>query len=208
MPPQIESNAMQRDLKPASKQILSVDDLNRFLRGNSLKSYLSFLLFLSDSVKGKKASTDLLTSTSGSSITRLSEALSKLSSMVDEIPPAAQSLRYGNPSFKTWLLTVADQAIPMLQGILGDDLASYSQQLAPYWLESFGNGTRIDYGTGHETNFAAFLYCLARLGLVDESDCEALVLVVFKRYLDLMRKIQTTYWLEPAGSHGVWGLDE
>jgi len=75
-------------------------------------------------------------------------------------------------------------------------------------VESFGNATRIDYGTGHETNLAALLFCLAKLGVVTDADRKALVLRVFKRYLDLVRRIQTTYWLEPAGSQGVWGLDD
>ena len=82
-------------------------------------------------------------------------------------------------------------------------------ELAAYFSDSFGNVTRIDYGTGHELNFLVWLYLLERpLGLLNASDRVAVAIVIFQRYLTVMRKLQTTYWLEPAGSHGVWGLDD
>lgn len=68
----------------------------------------------------------------------------------------------------------------------------------------------MDYGTGHETSFALFLLCLTLVRFLqpiaeEERD---LVLNVFLRYLRLCWKLQDVYRLEPAGSHGVWGLDD
>ena len=87
-------------------------------------------------------------------------------------------------------------------------LEAEARALAPFLSDSLGNASRIDYGTGHETLFATLLFCLARAGALAEADAAALVAVVFARYVRLCRRLQTTYWLEPAGSHGVWGLDD
>jgi serine/threonine-protein phosphatase 2A activator len=68
----------------------------------------------------------------------------------------------------------------------------------------------MDYGTGHETSFALFLLALTlvRFFRPTEEEERQLVLRVFVRYLQLCWKLQDSYRLEPAGSHGVWGLDD
>ena len=57
-------------------------------------------------------------------------------------------------------------------------------------------------------NFVVFLLCLFKLQVYRADDLQAVINKVFNRYMLLMRKIQLVYVLEPAGSHGVWGLDD
>lgn len=81
-------------------------------------------------------------------------------------------------------------------------------ELIPYFLDSFGNATRIDYGTGHELSFIFFLMALFKIGAMSKSDELAVAIKVFDTYLNFVRKLQVTYRLEPAGSRGVWSLDD
>ena len=141
-------------------------------------------------------------------VTALVAALDTLTRLIDAVPPAAAALRYGNPAFRTWHAQAVDRAPELLRSVLPEDRASDADVLAPYLTDALGNPSRVDYGTGHETAFVELLFCLAAAGAFEESDARALVTHAFSSYSRLTRRLQTTYWLEPAGSHGVWGLDD
>eukprot|EP00201_Polytomella_parva_P000802 CAMPEP_0175082506 /NCGR_PEP_ID=MMETSP0052_2-20121109/26799_1 /TAXON_ID=51329 ORGANISM="Polytomella parva, Strain SAG 63-3" /NCGR_SAMPLE_ID=MMETSP0052_2 /ASSEMBLY_ACC=CAM_ASM_000194 /LENGTH=188 /DNA_ID=CAMNT_0016353721 /DNA_START=236 /DNA_END=799 /DNA_ORIENTATION=+ len=180
---------------PAKKAIMSAEDMKKFLDGKTFQSFMGFILYLNEAVKGKKIGDPMDQSPS---IEKLDNMLGTLSKWVDEIPPLQQSLRYGNPAFRIWFNKLSENAETLIREILPSTCKDAAIEITPYLMDSFGNYTRIDYGTGHETN-------IAKLGVFAESDRTALVLVIFNSYLNLMRKLQTSYWLEPAGSHGVWG---
>ena len=81
-------------------------------------------------------------------------------------------------------------------------------ELVHHFRTSFGSAPRLDYGTGHELSFLAYLLILRLVGVLKEEDEQAIVTRVFVAYLELVRRIQSVYRLEPAGSKGVWGLDD
>jgi hypothetical protein len=89
-------------------------------------------------------------------------------------------------------------------------------ELACYLNDAFGHPIRLDYGTGHECSFQVFLYCLCKLHCFGSTPdkppapkrIKAITISIYHQYLQVTRRIQTDYMLEPAGSHGVWGLDD
>ncbi|XP_022976663.1 serine/threonine-protein phosphatase 2A activator-like [Cucurbita maxima] len=188
-----------------SKRIRSPDDLRHFHDSDSGRNFIGFIVALSESTRGRKISDPCYASDTVNSIVSI---LDTLIQWVDDIPPARMASRYGNLSYRTWHARMVENSDSLMLRFLPEDLHSATVELVPYFTDSFGNSTRIDYGTGHETQFAAWLYCLAKLGTIKEEDYPAVVVRVFVKYLELMRKLQLVYCLEPAGSHGVWGLDD
>ncbi|KAJ3061835.1 Serine/threonine-protein phosphatase 2A activator 2 [Quaeritorhiza haematococci] len=161
----------------------------------------------------------------------LLDMLQTLESYVSQAPPVPNpKSRFGNPAFRAWYdlmaVNVRDLLKPLTSLNLPKDETETKKtkgeqknqrmplppravkELATYLKHSFGDRRRIDYGTGHEAAFVALLLCLRKLRVVVEEDFPAIVVKVFWRYISLMRTLQSTYWLEPAGSHGVWGLDD
>lgn len=193
------------------RKILSVHDLSRWKSSPAYNDYWSFVRQLNDAATG---CLDLMT-VQHPVLIRVRQLLDQLSDLVDRVEPfeADSSQRFGNKAFRVWC-TEMGALVDQSEGCWQE-----TEELVPYLKDSFGNWQRIDYGTGHEMNFVIFLLGVYKLSLMRTpaggSDAkEALswsrqLLSLFAvSYLPLVRKIQLRYKLEPAGSHGVFSLDD
>ncbi|MCJ1313623.1 Serine/threonine-protein phosphatase 2A activator 2 [Agyrium rufum] len=190
-----------------SRQILSTHDHDLFLRFSTKDLVLAFVFSLSESVADTEISAvkreDQLPV-----IRDILEVLSSISDLVNSYPPKDQGTsRFGNPAFQDFIDGL-ESYLPSYHKTLNVNDPAAIREVSTYLLESFGSRARIDYGSGHELNFLIWLLCLNRLSLLDPQTFPAVTLLVFPAYIHLLRKIQSTYYLEPAGSHGVWGLDD
>lgn len=192
------------------RRISSPEDMEIFTASTTKALILGFVKKLNNSVVGKTNDAECHVSDLVDSICK--GLLSAVESILEKHPASDQvSSRFGKPEFKDFYDEVQNEAANMIKTHLLAVRSFPSEaipEIATYLTESWGNRQRIDYGSGHELSFISFLLCLDQLGLITEEDYTAVVLKVFLGYMTLVRKVQTMYWLEPAGSHGVWGLDD
>lgn len=107
--------------------------------------------------------------------------LQSLSDLINQAPPDTGPRRFGNVAFRSWYQLAEQNAPSLLDELLKNVLStSFSAQplrdeLKAYLLGSFGSAQRLDYGTGHELSFLAFLGCLWKLGIFQHGDEQAIV---------------------------------
>lgn len=193
-----------RFLEP-EKAVKSITDMAIWEKSEAYMEYTGFIATLNEAIKGKPLSVDCKISNNVSKFIKL---LEKIHKTIDEFPPVEQPQRFGNTAFRDWLAKVKQSSSEFLQEALHPQLHLAIPEIKVYLEESFGNATRIDYGTGHEMSFIMFLCCLYKIGALVAEDNVATVFFIFNNYLQIARRLQQTYRMEPAGSHGVWSLDD
>ncbi|KAI9818823.1 MAG: Serine/threonine-protein phosphatase 2A activator 1 [Pycnora praestabilis] len=217
-----------------TKRINEGQDVSSFLTSRAYSDIMTFLFQLNGSLYPRRVGKDgplqtiheweLDSSevTYSETVVKLRKLLQRLEDTIDKAPPDTGPRRFGNVSFRKWYDLVESQTANLLEEFLPEEVLSFGgdscadikakDELGTYLLGSFGSAQRLDYGSGHELSFLAFLGCLWMLGGFSKSNPgveeRGIVLGVFEPYLHLIRRLIKTYNLEPAGSHGVWGLDD
>jgi serine/threonine-protein phosphatase 2A activator len=107
-------------------------------------------------------------------VRKLQELLQSIGSIIDEAPPDTGPRRFGNISFRKWFEILETRVQGLLQDYLPKAVLEFStasvdgvsvlDELTPYLLGGFGSPQRLDYGTGHELSFLAFVACIWKLG--------------------------------------------
>lgn len=188
------------------KRVKNMNDLAIWEKSTAYYDIIGFINAISQSIQGKKLSTKLDPSPIADNLVRIfDEDLNKL---LDETPPLDQPQRFGNKAYRDWFKKMTDNSMGLLKGALPENFHPALIEITAYFTESFGNATRIDYGTGHELTFIMFLCALYKINALTENDNLHTGLKIFNSYLLFVRRLQMTYRMEPAGSHGVWSLDD
>ncbi|KAL9636071.1 MAG: hypothetical protein Q9164_003054 [Protoblastenia rupestris] len=212
-------------ISPA-KKINEGHDVTIFLHSKAYSDIMKFLLQLNRAIfpsqiqispeHGKNQVWEIETPNLAFSepIRHLQKLLQALHDIVAEAAPDAGPRRFGNVAFRKWYSIVEERTLDLLQQHLPKNIPSEAiVEISSYFLSSFGSAQRLDYGSGHELSFLAFLGCIYKLGGFPPFETpgnqeRSIVLGLINPYLSLIRHLIKTYTLEPAGSHGVWGLDD
>jgi serine/threonine-protein phosphatase 2A activator len=148
----------------------------------SSQTYHQLLAYIEDMSASAKAN---ITGVKSDLLVLLEESEELLDSSFAIVSFEAGASRFGSPAFRQFLRRVDE--------LVADKRYSRIKKC-------FGSAERLDYGTGHELEFILLLMSL-------DSSAD-FFFSVYPAYYRLVKLVIQRFRLEPAGSRGVWGLDD
>ncbi|KAI9022578.1 Phosphotyrosyl phosphate activator protein-domain-containing protein [Hyaloraphidium curvatum] len=206
---------LKREIVDASARDGDEAAMRAWLRSEGFARLMDYAQDLNEAVQGVRVPGE----EGGTNLKSLLAMLARIDALTDAVQPSESrsKARFGDPAFRQWHAQL-EALLPehpgpagspdLLRDMLPPELHPAVPELRGYLLDAFGSAQRLDYGTGHELSFLAFLLTLSLLRFLAPEDDRAAVLYVLESYLNVCRRFQQRYFLEPAGSHGVWGLDD
>jgi serine/threonine-protein phosphatase 2A activator len=202
------------------------EDLYEWLDSPACASLIGFVDALADALVGVETGKPPVEPAGG--VAALALKLQALNALADAHPAqrgapttgVGVSIRYGDLAFRDWHDAMSATAVADMTAVLeaagAADAAGAGEELARYWVDAFGSRARLDYGTGHEAAFAMALLVASTRGSLlgppgDDGARDARAAVaatVLPSYFALCQRLVAQYRLEPAGSHGVWCVDD
>jgi serine/threonine-protein phosphatase 2A activator len=174
----------EQSLAP-SKRINDGDDLNFFLASTAYRDIKNRALF---PTKDESGNVSICTLDSPPTFSPLTSSLNALvgdfEKFLAQAPPHTGPRRFGNVAFREWYRLAEEQADSLLEKHLGSSLKQHANdptvlaELKAYLLGGFGSALRLDYGTGHELSFLAFLACLSKINAFAPGEERAIVIGV------------------------------
>ena len=170
------------------KQINNGDDVSEFLTSRAYKDIMTFILQLNRAMFPSKVPPDDDTQRQtvqtwplgcdevdfSEPVRRLQLLLERVESIIEDVPPDTGPRRFGNIAFRKWHEELENRADDLLGECLSSEIlemkgtdsesVNAKTELKAYFIGGFGSGQRLDYGTGHELSFLAFLAGIWKLG--------------------------------------------
>lgn len=176
-----------------SKKINDGDDLSFFFASTAYSDLTIWLLQLNRAIfptKRQDGSIDTCIVDSSASFSKsiqmVRNILQSLSKLVEGAPPDTGPRRFGNFAFRKWYQLAENHASGLIvtnllnassfANLSNEHKDSLCDELKAYLLGSLGSAQRLDYGTGHELSFLAFLGCLWKLGMFEDGEERAIVI--------------------------------
>lgn len=180
---------------PISKSCDCADPKKDFKKTEAYRCIHDFIFLIDHTIKKNKNCASLPVS---------DPFIPSLRAIVENTPLSTKHARFANEAMRDVIEQVAQLVAPQRKDAGGIVYPDNEFSEGAYLKEAFGNGIRMDFGTGHELNFLCYLFVRYKRGLLTVLEVPA----VLAEYFRIIRLYIKKFNIEAAGARGVWSIDD